>query len=330
MKQNKETTFEERWKSLTITNRYIFYRVMRDNRDICLKLLQLILPELHIQRIEFLVEEKPIEETPESRGVRLDAYAGDGKRVYDIEMQSQNRDDLPKRSRYNQAMVDEELLDQGANFRELKETYVIFITPFDLFGKRRIRYTFRNRCDEDDTLMLNDGAVKVFINASGIRENADPDLAAFLDLMIGKGSDNAFAQIVQKAIDIVKLDREGRHRYMTVEMWIREEAEIAKEEARAEGLAEGREEGRAEGLSEGRAEGLAEGRAEGLTEGRAEGELYKLILQVSKKIQRSKSLSAIADELESDEAEIRPIYDAILQYGADLSPEEIRQKMRSI
>ena len=49
----------------------------------------------------------------------------------------------------------------------------------------------------------------------------------------------------------------------------------AKDEGRAEGLAQGRTEGRAEGLAEGltegRATGLTVGRAEGLTEGRAEG-----------------------------------------------------------
>ena len=116
MAQKKKEMLGEPWQALTITNRYIFYRVMRDNKDICLRLLQLLLPELNIQRIEFLVKEKPIEETPESRGVRLDAYAGDGSRVYDIEMQAQNRDDLRRRSRYNQAMVDEELLDKGALF----------------------------------------------------------------------------------------------------------------------------------------------------------------------------------------------------------------------
>ena len=239
MEQNKEPSIEERWQSLTITNRYIFYRVMRDNEDICLKLLQLILPELDIQKIDFLTEEKQIEETPESRGVRLDAFAGDGTRVFDIEMQARNRDDLRKRSRYNQAMVDEELLDKGALFKDLKDSYVIFISPFDLFEQSRIRYTFRNWCDEDKSLELQDGAIKVFINASGIRENADPDLAAFLDLVIGKESENEFAQQVKKAVDIVKLDREGRHRYMTVEMWIREEAEIAAEEAEKKGREEG-------------------------------------------------------------------------------------------
>ena len=302
MGKDNAKTFLERWQALTITNRYIFYRVMRDNQDICLRLLQLILPELDIERIEFLEEEKQIEETPESRGVRLDAYAGDGRHVYDIEMQQQKRDDLRRRSRYNQAMVDEELLDKRARFSELKDSYVIFLSPFDLFGQKRIRYTFRNWCDEDKSLELKDGAVKVFINALGVRESADPDLLAFLDLMMGKKSDNRFAKKVQKAVDVVKLDREGRHRYMTVEMWIREEAEIAKIEGRAEGIAEGRE----------------------------EGNIDRLISLVSKKVKRNKSFSAIVDELESDENEIRPIYDAVMKYGTKLSPEEIREKMSAV
>ncbi|MBQ6133689.1 MAG: Rpn family recombination-promoting nuclease/putative transposase [Lachnospiraceae bacterium] len=294
MGKGNAKTFLERWQALTITNRYIFYRVMRDNQDICLRLLQLILPELDIERIEFLEEEKQIEETPESRGVRLDAYAGDGRHVYDIEMQQQNRDDLRRRSRYNQAMVDEELLDKRATFSELKDSYVIFLSPFDLFGQKRIRYTFRNWCDEDKSLELKDGAVKVFINALGVRESADPDLLAFLDLMMGKKSENRFAKKVQKAVDVVKLDREGRHRYMTVEMWIREEAEIAK------------------------------------IEGREEGNIDRLISLVSKKVNRNKSFSAIVDELESDENEIRPIYDAVMKYGTKLSPEEIREKMSAV
>ena len=105
---------------------------------------------------------------------------------------------------------------------------------------------------------------------------------------------------------------------MTVEMWIREEAEIAKIEGRAEGIAEGREEGRAQGIAEGRAEG------------REEGNIDRLISLVSKKVNRNKSFSAIVDELESDENEIRPIYDAVMKYGTKLSPEEIREKMSAV
>ena len=47
----------------------------------------------------------------------------------------------------------------------------------------------------------------------------------------------------------------------------------ARENSRAEGLAEGREEGRAEGREEGREEGRAEGREEGRAEGREEGRM---------------------------------------------------------
>lgn len=89
---------------------------------------------------------------------------------------------------------------------------------------------------------------------------------------------------------------------MTVEMWIREEAEIAKIEGRAEGIAEGRE----------------------------EGNIDRLISLVSKKVNRNKSFSAIVDELESDENEIRPIYDAVMKYGTKLLPEEIREKMSAV
>lgn len=62
-------------------------------------------------------------------------------------------------------------------------------------------------------------------------------------------------------------------------------------------------------------------------EGREEGEMDHLIFQVSRKVNRNKPFSAIVDELESDESEIRPIYDAVIQYGADLTPKEIREKM---
>lgn len=93
---------------------------------------------------------------------------------------------------------------------------------------------------------------------------------------------------------------------MTVEMWIREEAEIAK--------------------TKGRAEGIAEGRAEG----REEGNIDRLISLVSKKVNRNKSFTTIVDELESDEDEIRPIYDAVMKYGTKLSPEEIREKMSAV
>ena len=71
-----------------------------------------------------------------------------------------------------------------------------------------------------------------------------------------------------------------------------------------------------------------EGKEEGRKEGREEGSVIRLILLIQKKVDKSKSLNVIADELESDEVEIRPLYEAVLKYGADARPEEVLQKMK--
>lgn len=58
-----------------------------------------------------------------------------------------------------------------------------------------------------------------------------------------------------------------------------------------------------------RAEGLAEGRAEG----RAEGNCLQLIQLIKKKIQKSKTLIQIADELEEAPENIQSLYDCVNQ-----------------
>ena len=63
-------------------------------------------------------------------------------------------------------------------------------------------------------------------------------------------------------------------------------------------------------------------REEGLEEGREIGESLKLISQIQKKIQKSKALEVIADEIEETPDSIRPIYDLIKLYP-DKSAEEI-------
>ena len=62
------------------------------------------------------------------RGVRFDAIATDGKRIFDVEVQRDDDGADPRRARYNSCMMDARELDKGKDFSELPETYVIFIT----------------------------------------------------------------------------------------------------------------------------------------------------------------------------------------------------------
>ena len=220
-----------KWESLDITSNFIFYRVMRDNEDLCLELLQVIFPDLNIRGIAYHTVEKTIDETLDSHGVRLDVFVQEAgeDRMYNIEMQAGLSDDLKKRSRYNQAMVDQEYLDKGHHYSELRDSYIVFICTFDLFERNQCKYSFTYQCVEENDLLLNDGTTRVFLNTRGAREKASPRLAAFLDYCAGVASDDAFVKRLDDAVNIIKKDKEARHRYMTVEMMLRGERLKAKE-----------------------------------------------------------------------------------------------------
>ncbi len=56
-------------------------------------------------------------------------------RVYDIEPNNITSIDLPKRSRYYQAITDVKLLSAGVDYDKLPELIAIWILPYDPFGK---------------------------------------------------------------------------------------------------------------------------------------------------------------------------------------------------
>ena len=56
---------------------------------------------------------------------------------------------------------------------------------------------------------------------------------------------------------------------------------------------------------------------------REEGGNIKLITQIQKKVIKGKTLDAIADELESTEEEIKPLYDIVIKYPTDTDPREL-------
>ena len=62
-------------------------------------------------------------------------------------------------------------------------------------------------------------------------------------------------------------------------------------------------------------------------EGVAEGETLTKITQIIKKVKKSKPLQTIASELEEEEADIKPIYDAVAASAPDYDIEEIKAKL---
>lgn len=274
MEQNLKRIVEdldERWKSLTIADNFVFGKVMLDE-SICREVLEAIL-NVPIERIEYVGHEEEMEVAPDVRGVRLDAYVRDGKgTVYDIEMQATNTRELPQRARYYQAMLAFAQLEKGVRYRHLKDSYVIFICGFDLFGQGRRVYSFTNREDADCSLQLGDGTHTIFLAATSPTEpGKGAQVNELLDYVSQGKVSGALSGRLQEAVAHVLENHDWRIEYMLQE--VRDQLNVDK--GRELGFSEGREkgliEGREQGLAEGREKGLAEGHEAGLAEGREAG-----------------------------------------------------------
>ena len=244
-----------RWEDLTISNDFIFSKVMTNAPELCRRLLEIILG-FKIETIEYPEREKVVAEHGLSKGIRLDVYvqASDGKQHFDVEIQTSNQHDLGRRMRYYQSTIDNNALNRGQHYYDLADSYVIFICTFDYFGYGRHKYTFKQRCEEDNNIELGDGATKIILNASGTMNDVDGDLLAFLNYIAGQKSRNEFVEALDEKVRYTKMSREWRMDFMRFEERLAEERHYA-------GIA-AREEGREEGIGIGREEGIGIGREE--------------------------------------------------------------------
>ena len=223
-------------------------------KDLCKRLIERIL-HIKIRDLSYPHTEKTIDLRLDSKAVRLDVYVEDeAGTVYNIEMQTAKGADgaLAKRTRYYQAMIDLDLIGKGVYYDQLRQTYIIFVCTFDLFGLEQRIYTFRNTCVELPALELGDGATKIFLNAKGLKGAVDADLEGFLRYVNGKVVQGQFAEALAKEVERVKIQKEARREYMTLYMqyqqYHRDGLEAGRREGRREGLREGRREGRREGV----------------------------------------------------------------------------------
>ncbi len=245
----KTKTYDE----LTFTDDFMFCKIMTTHLDICKDVLELI-TGLNIREVKVPEGQKSIEITADGRGIRLDVYLDDeADTVYDIEMQTTYRSHIAKRSRYYQSMIDLNLIERGADFSKLNNSFVIFICmekPFrDVVDLPA--YTFKNICLQNKEIELGDETTKIFMNVSTENEDIPEDLKNFFGYLKWKMPKDDLCRRIDKSVNRAIEHKEWRSDYMTLQAkyW------DIMSDARAEGLEEGRAEGRAEGKAEGKAEG---------------------------------------------------------------------------
>ena len=249
-------------------------------------LLGIIMNEdIHLQEVN--VEQVILNEEGK-RAIRLDAWAVDeNHRYFDTEMQNDTRkDDIRKRSRYYQGLMDAPILKAGKKtlYRYLPSTVIIFITQEDIFGQDLAMYTFTEQCEEIQGFHLEDGTTKIFLNMKS--RNGRPELVSLLQYI--KYTTLSNPEIVIRDKRIVELDEIVQ----TVKK--SEEWEVVRMTIMEYGMKYGIERGIEQGIEQ--------------------GEKINLMKLVYKKQQKGKSVSLIAEELEEEPVLIKEIYTILEEY----------------
>ena len=169
-------------ESINLTEDYFFAKVMEDS-EICKEFLELVLM-IKIKELKYINNQEVIKNGYDSKGSRLDLYIKDENgTIYDIEMQRTDSDHIPKRMRYYQSNIDLDNMKKGKRYKELPNSYIIFICSYDLFGEGRYKYTFEEICKENHKLALGDGTKKIVLNTKGILNDVDDELKELFDYM---------------------------------------------------------------------------------------------------------------------------------------------------
>ena len=257
MYEKDEIADESRIKTvdeLTFTDDFMFGAVMRD-AELCREVLECLL-RIPIGRVEYPELQKAINPSYDARGVRLDVYAEDGKRIFDVEMQTSRQRALGRRARYYQSMIDIENLEHGENYWELKDSYVIFLCTQDPFGAGLPQYTFCNKCAENAGVDFADGTAKVIFNASAYENAADARIRAFLRFIKTEKPTDDLTDRLQSAVLRAKDNDKFRSDYMQFNLHEQDIRDKYTKQGLALGLERGIRQGKAEGVRQGKAEGV--------------------------------------------------------------------------
>ena len=230
----------KKYEELELRDDFMFSRIM-SNPKFVKPLLETILG-VKIRKIVYPQTQKTIDLSLQAKGIRLDVYVEDDQNtVFNLEMQTSDGANLPKRMRYYQGMIDLNILDKGQDYTTLKKSYVIFICTFDPFGEGRHIYTFCNTCQENTALTLDDDAVKIILSTKGTMNDVSPEMKRILDYIDGKGASDKFTEELEEAVRSARQNERWRLDYMTLEYEYRQRYLEGQEEGREEGRAEGRE-----------------------------------------------------------------------------------------
>ena len=224
-------------EELTFADDFLFGALMY-RKEVCAGVIERLLG-IRAGKITYPELQKVINPFYDSKGIRLDVLARDGKTLYNIEMQTAAHASLPLRMRYYQGLLDMDLLMKGQDYGDLCQSYVIFICRADPFDRRLPAYTFENTCLEDSSLKLGDKSQKVLYNVSAWESDCDGERRSLLRYIDSGDATSAFTRRLEELSKEVKGSNKFRRQYMMQNIYINDAIYQGREMGRAEGMERG-------------------------------------------------------------------------------------------
>ena len=170
MQKREETKLErrhredlERLKRFRLMDDTFMRGLFKDDIPLAQLVLRIItgMPDLTLLTCETQADMKRV---TGARSICLDAYATDSRgRKYDIEVQRADSGADPHRARYHSSVMDVENLDEKQDYRELPDTYVIFITEKDYYKSGEPLYVIEHM-NRTLSQPFEDGAHILYVN----------------------------------------------------------------------------------------------------------------------------------------------------------------------
>ena len=222
----KKLRIRKPFEDLTITDNYMFQAVMKNPKHVK-PLLEMVIGK-KIRRIEVITPEKTVETGYDSRGIRMDVYVeDDDNTVYDVEMQVSKKWYLGKRFRYYQSAIDVDIVNKGEDFGKLKNSFIIFITTYDPYGRGWYKYPFETICSWDSSIKMEDSSVRIVLNTKGTKDKegheVSDEIKAMLSYMDGKTPESDYSKMLDNAVKQVKQSEERRLEYMNINVFAADE-----------------------------------------------------------------------------------------------------------
>ena len=151
-------------QKLRLIDDVLFSACFDGNPDDVQYILRIILDKSDLKVLN--VQTQKSVENLYGRSVRFDVFASDDSgKLFNIEVQRADSGAIPARARYNSAMLDYHELQKSHDFKELPESFVIFITENDVLGGGDKIYHI-DRIIRETNKSFNDGSHIIYVNGS--------------------------------------------------------------------------------------------------------------------------------------------------------------------